>query len=1006
VATFSCPEKMDSVSYQKPFPNIISSKHTRFGSRAEIDSQIESEHEPILSIDTEDAFESGIESFVPSLLVEQVNRKGEGILGVSCLQRTGACLVMDISGFTALSRELSAKGASGLSELRDAVSGFLKSSAQVVEKFGGDIIFFAGDALICVFANDTNESAPGEIPVAYEPCAVILQAILCAFELKHLHVFGLRAHVGVSFGTFFITTLGGYQDKWTQVVSGPALEVSSQCVQIAGSSEAVVGACIISALQNYSGSDVVLQKLVHVFKWAPTDTPEEYFLMAGLDEMMCINLLLDLIAMPPRTFVPTIKSPNLRRTASITELLSKFVPTKVVHVLSPRPSHPVTRKKVFAMPSASGSFAEDDVEDYDDLWWADEHAEEIMTIHNTNTLSIDSRDEEIEFQAMVADSSIAHISPEEFERTRHTMSRAMQMRISTLINMSNSSDQDFNKTSLLMSKSSSHASLSRISKSSSSCSDCAPATASGELFFRGVTDVVTLFLKLDDYHIDPNVSPDSPPAAGVTHLQPLYLSMQESITRTGGYLRQFVVDDKGCVLVAFWGIAMVATSRTNSMTRSVYQKCIQALSSAVEIADAVKLNGYTCSISLTTGSAYCGAIGTATRQEYAAMGYCVNKCAKMMAASRDRSGETILVDRATARHLLEHCPQYEPSKESELDPFFSHAETWKLAVLSGSTFNCQKPLLLGKSLHTKYYCLLLNGSYYTSMSHENIKIHNVPTPSLHDAPIEDKNKELYCADEVALSADGCTDRNSMSDASDGFSYRHCRGSLGTSSRSDRSVCSLLSASSGPSFRGMSEHYMDMFQLPEDDNCDDSSSSDDRLPTIQEAHSSSIQSLASIKSLSSLKSISSSTNTPPDVDSPPSLVSQAQEDPRKKPIWHWSRQSSVELVWGKFFEASSVTLVDDNSSVSSHGSITKPSPPKKKSFFSRTRSFVSESAGSDSGSPLKIALERKTGSATTISWSLSTGDDAMCIPKEGPQSVFGVDANAIELFSTSSPFHSK
>jgi len=37
-------------------------------------------------------------------------------------------------------------------------------------------------------------------------------------------------------------------------------------------------------------------------------------------------------------------------------------------------------------------------------------------------------------------------------------------------------------------------------------------------------------------------------------LQPYFLAAQQILHRSGAFIRQFLVDDKGCVLIAMWGM--------------------------------------------------------------------------------------------------------------------------------------------------------------------------------------------------------------------------------------------------------------------------------------------------------------------------------------------------------------------------------------------------------------------------------------------------------------------
>jgi class 3 adenylate cyclase len=66
----------------------------------------------------------------------------------------GVCLIVDKSGFTALSEGFCDAGKLGIDGLQVCTNGYIGDLVAIVQSHGGDIVKFAGDALICVFADD------------------------------------------------------------------------------------------------------------------------------------------------------------------------------------------------------------------------------------------------------------------------------------------------------------------------------------------------------------------------------------------------------------------------------------------------------------------------------------------------------------------------------------------------------------------------------------------------------------------------------------------------------------------------------------------------------------------------------------------------------------------------------------------------------------------------------------------------------------------------------------
>jgi len=120
-------------------------------------------------------------------------------------------------------------------------------------------------------------------------------------------------------------------------------------------------------------------------------------------------------------------------------------------------------------------------------------------------------------------------------------------------------------------------------------------------------------------------------------LQPFFFAVQECLHESGGFLRQFLVDDKGCVVIAMWGVPQF--SYANNSARGLY--C------CANIMDKMKSLNLNISIGLTTGYVYCGGIGADIRRDYVVIGDQVNMAARLMCKAHGR----LLVDAFTKQTL-------------------------------------------------------------------------------------------------------------------------------------------------------------------------------------------------------------------------------------------------------------------------------------------------------------------------------------------------------------------
>jgi class 3 adenylate cyclase/tetratricopeptide (TPR) repeat protein len=134
-------------------------------------------------------------------------------------------------------------------------------------------------------------------------------------------------------------------------------------------------------------------------------------------------------------------------------------------------------------------------------------------------------------------------------------------------------------------------------------------------FLAELRTVSVLFVSLQiAFHGDDN---------DVPKVQDAVLAMQRTIYRYAGTLRQFIVDDKGSVLIAAWGLPPLAHEDDPK----------RAVLAALEIAEALFKLSIMTSVGVTTGQTFCGDVGSEERREYAVVGDVVNLSARLMAHS-------------------------------------------------------------------------------------------------------------------------------------------------------------------------------------------------------------------------------------------------------------------------------------------------------------------------------------------------------------------------------------
>lgn len=228
--------------------------------------------------------------FVPEILATHLLGLDYEDLKPFSVTMDGICLLVDISGFTRLSGSFCAQGKDGIDGLHLATNGFMGQLVEVIYAHGGDIIKFAGDALICLFVAKkitpaakkkrnsvfaaireegeelenieessqsqivgigtviealNNNEPPETVEAALEVC---MRAMLCAVEVREICTEGLTVHVGMSRGDICFGILGGCENRWDCLISGSCLFDLAQCLDDASSKESVISKAVYERL--------------------------------------------------------------------------------------------------------------------------------------------------------------------------------------------------------------------------------------------------------------------------------------------------------------------------------------------------------------------------------------------------------------------------------------------------------------------------------------------------------------------------------------------------------------------------------------------------------------------------------------------------------------------------------------------------------------------------------------------------------------------------------------
>ena len=412
----------------------------------------------------------------------------------------GTCMLADISGFTNLASSLCRmssesvtqihprasfllnssitrdmiyhtknNGSQGLDELRSTTNTFLGNLVQTVYAFGGDVIEFAGDALLCIFSDEFDQQFDDMHSLRAFKCAEELILLSTTITEKPL-----RLHVALSCGQLFFALIGGYNDKWTYVLNGEPLPQLSSCIDEAKMNEIAVTSAVFTkicssayAIAGFSLDDSPTPGGNHVAR-LPRSIPS------------------------PVSASPRSKSKGGRKSAPAQSIGGLFLRTH---------SSP-------AVASKDHSPRSDDVGRGFTIDWEDSPTQ------SNSPPSVSGADgsptpEQREFDAYMQNFSVQH------KVTAGSISRGTSKY---------AVDADLLKAFVPP-----------------------PVTAailSGAIDLCELRHVTTMFIKLDSFDSVAHRDPIS--------LQSFFVVIQSSLSETGGFLRQFLVDDKGmlrCILM-------------------------------------------------------------------------------------------------------------------------------------------------------------------------------------------------------------------------------------------------------------------------------------------------------------------------------------------------------------------------------------------------------------------------------------------------------------------------
>ena len=178
-------------------------------------------------------------TYVPRVLLERFVKEPNPPEKPTIQEFPAVILFLDITGFTSLNERLAQLGPAGPELVSKHINSYFASLIKAVYEHGGDVLKFAGDALICMFSSPSDPDQSLDL--------LTIRAVQCAFEIQTKldkydsnDGFSLTLHIGIGSGNLISLCVGGIDGSWEYLVSGDPLVQLRTAVENSKTGEVVV----------------------------------------------------------------------------------------------------------------------------------------------------------------------------------------------------------------------------------------------------------------------------------------------------------------------------------------------------------------------------------------------------------------------------------------------------------------------------------------------------------------------------------------------------------------------------------------------------------------------------------------------------------------------------------------------------------------------------------------------------------------------------------------------
>ncbi|HVF24784.1 MAG TPA: adenylate/guanylate cyclase domain-containing protein [Anaerolineales bacterium] len=170
-----------------------------------------------------------LNSYVPVLIRQRLAKSPEPLNAPEYETLQAAVLLADISGFTRFTEELVRTGPRGVEKVSTALNDYFGRWITIISEYGGDIVKFAGDALLAIWPADPKTGDMRDAVLQAAGCALEAHNILRGYQTAEGNPLVIRT--GIAAGSVQAVHLGGMLQRWEVLVVGDAISQVSVTMQ-------------------------------------------------------------------------------------------------------------------------------------------------------------------------------------------------------------------------------------------------------------------------------------------------------------------------------------------------------------------------------------------------------------------------------------------------------------------------------------------------------------------------------------------------------------------------------------------------------------------------------------------------------------------------------------------------------------------------------------------------------------------------------------------------------